>query len=483
LATVLLAAGLGQVQPQRAGLIVVVGAIGAVCVWLGLMLPAVSVLLLLGTLFFRLPLSGPLPADPFWAAFVGVVAASVLAAARRVARIRFGGVELAMLAYLAWNIGSAVAEHPYAAMDPATGEYEVIGRAIATGVAIPFTAYVVGRQMAGEKSMISWLMWVLLGFTAYSAAMSVLQIHGPQSLVWPREILDTAWPGRASGIFNQAVVNGLILIIGFVAALLVAAQPGARLRRYTAIAIACGAAYGVYLTHTRAVWLAFVLVAVLGALFAKRFRIGFLITIATVALAIPINWSDFVSSDRAAGGVTSANEALDRLNIIATALWAIEQKPLFGWGIASFLAVNTYHHQQWSWDVPWARGWGTSSHLNELGIAAELGLIGLALWLTVLVLMFRRLARCTRVVDGPGLGGSGIVFLAGSSLIALVITGFTVDLRFFDFANTLVLLLVGIAAGLADKTEGPEGAPAGSATGLPLPASSRAAVGRVGLSR
>jgi O-antigen ligase len=355
-------------------------------------------------------------------------------------------------------------------MVPATGEYEVIGRAIVTGVAIPFTAYVVGRQLAGQKSMISWLMWVLLGLTAYSAAMSVLQIHGPQSLVWPPEILDTAWPGRASGIFNQAVVNGLILIIGFVAALLVAAQPGVRLRRYTAIAIACGAAYGVYLTHTRAVWLAFALVAVLGALFAKRFRIGFLIAIATVTLAISIRWSDFVSSDRAAGGVTSANEALDRLNIIATALWAIEQKPLFGWGIARFLAVNTYHHQQWSWDVPWVRGWGTSSHLNELGIAAELGLIGLALWLTVLVLMSRRLVRCVRVVDGPGLGGSGMVFLAGSSFIALVVTGLTVDLRFFDFANALVLLLVGIAAGLADVAAGPERAAVGRPTGLSLPA-------------
>ena len=67
----------------------------------------------------------------------------------------------------------------------------------------------------------------------------------------------------------------------------------------------------------------------------------------------------------------------DRLNSIQTAFWAFAQKPIEGWGIARFQVVNTYHHQQWSADIPWIGGYGIVSHENELGILAELGVIGL----------------------------------------------------------------------------------------------------------
>ena len=67
-----------------------------------------------------------------------------------------------------------------------------------------------------------------------------------------------------------------------------------------------------------------------------------------------------------------------------------------GWGIGRFAAVNTYHHQQYSPEVPWQRGFGISSHLDALGILVELGIIGLALWIVVLVLIYSRLVRATR---------------------------------------------------------------------------------------
>jgi hypothetical protein len=44
----------------------------------------------------------------------------------------------------------------------------------------------------------------------------------------------------------------------------------------------------------------------------------------------------------------------DRLNDAQTALW-VALKPLTGWGIGRFAAVNTYHHQQWSPAIPWMR--------------------------------------------------------------------------------------------------------------------------------
>jgi len=60
-------------------------------------------------------------------------------------------------------------------------------------------------------------------------------------------------------------------------------------------------------------------VLIIGVVFAKRARMGFGIAIGLVAATILANWSVFVGSDRAAGGVASAQEVDDRLNTIQTA--------------------------------------------------------------------------------------------------------------------------------------------------------------------
>jgi len=114
------------------------------------------------------------------------------------------------------------------------------------------------------------------------------------------------------------------------------------------VTVAAASCYSVYLTHTRAVWLALVLVVVLGLLLARGWRTGFAITADDTLLAVVVNWTTFTSSDREAGGVTSTNELYERLNLIATSLWAIGEKPLAGWDVGRFAAVNTYHHDRWS---------------------------------------------------------------------------------------------------------------------------------------
>ncbi|QYB03082.1 O-antigen ligase family protein [Rhodococcus sp. USK10] len=358
-----------------------------------------------------------------------------------------------MVLYVTWNMISMFSAHPYGSVIPLSGAELSVPRFVLTGAIIPFTVFLVGRYTFDRVSAVRLLLWTILLLGAYSAAMSILQFHGPTALVWPRYIAESpSWEGRAVGIFDQPVVNGMVLILGFIVALLLAATRSEPLWcRILVIAIAVASAYGVYLTHTRVVWLAFAVVVVIGALSAKGFRTGFVLTGAVVAAAVTIKWSTFTSSDRSAGGVGSPGELQDRLNTAKTALWAIEEKPLAGWGIGRFTAMNTYHHQQWAPDVPWIRGFGIASHFNELGVAAELGLIGLALWLAVLFLVARGLLRAYRVLPADGLCGRRLALVAIMAFIVLVISGLTVDLRFFDFPNAVVMLLVGIAIGWAER--------------------------------
>lgn len=438
--------------PADFGLLLALGAVAILAVLLGLGHPVLACTYLLAATFFRLAIpSGTLPIDPFLLAFAGVVASTwiyLAPARRRLSALRIDPLVCVIVLYVTWNILSLLLAHRYRPGSPLDPEPFSVQRFILIGIAMPLAMFLVGRWLFITERAVRVLLWSTMAAAAYSAAVSILQFAAP-ALVWPRYILsNSSWPGRAVGVFSQPVVNGLVLTVGFLVAVLLASHTAeSRLLRAFALLVAAASGYGVFLTHTRAVWLSFALVVVIGAVLARGFRTGYLLTLGVMVMAVVINWSNFTSSDRSAGGVGSANEVHDRLNSIATSVWAFKREPLTGWGIGRFPAVNTYHHQQFSPEIPWQRGFGISSHLDGLGILVELGIVGLGLWLAATVLMYVKLVQSARRSPARGLYARPLVLTALLCLIAQSTTGLTVDLRFFDFPNIIVMLLVGAAIG------------------------------------
>lgn len=451
-AVLVLALVLALVAPAQFGLLLAAAAVGLVGVLLGLRSPVLACVYLLVATFFRLAIpSNTLPVDPFLIAFVGVLASTWLwmTAQRRRFSAEVDPIVCTIALYLTWNLLSMVVRHPYPPGPPLARTPFPVERFVLIGIAMPLVMFVVGRWVFITSSAIRVLLWTVVGASAYSAFVSIAQFVAP-SLVWPRYIVtNPLWEGRANGVFNQPVVNGLILIVGFLVAVLIAShRVESRLLRAFAAVVAAASAYAVYLTHTRAVWLAFFVVVVLGAVAGRGFRTGYVATLVLTALAVARYWSVFTSSDRSAGGVGSVNEVQDRLNTFATSIWAFEKRPWTGWGIGRFPAVNTFHHQQYSPEVPWQRGFGIASHLDALGILAELGIVGLALWGVLLVLLYTRLVRATRLLPSREMYGRSLGLIALMCLLAQSITSLTVDLRFFDFPNIIVMLLAGAVIGL-----------------------------------
>lgn len=446
--------------PDRPTVVAAAVPVSILLVWAGLRSPLVAAGYLLCATFFRLALPRVLPVDLFVAAFLILVGAAVLWSWRRSRWPALDAVTVAMAAYIGWNLVSMRAGHPFAAGSLLDVDADFsVPRFILTGAVMPFAAFLIGRHVLADRRSATAVLWLVAMFAAYSALMAILQFHGPAALVWPRYIIDLPyWPGRAVGVFAQPVVNGLVLIFGFVCAIALAGDRAAATpRRVVAGVVTAACAYGIVLTHTRAVWMAFALVLVLGMVCARGRRLGYAIPATVLIAVVATNWAAFTSADRSAGGVGSTNEVEDRLNAVATSLWAIEQKPWAGWGIGRFTGVNTVHHRQFSPEVPWFRGYGISSHLNELGIFVELGLIGLALWAAVVVSVVVLWNRSRRMLRGPELTAAPMVAAAGLMLAAQLVTGVTVDLRFFDFPTIVTLLTVGIVVGLADRA-GPRSA-------------------------
>jgi O-antigen ligase len=456
-AIVLLAAAIvvvpGTVGP---GLGIAAVGVGTALVLAGLNSPAIAVLLLVFTLFLRQGLRvEALPAEPYLFAFAGVLGAAGVALSRQRSRApQFGAVEGLMAMLVLWCIFSAVLPHPYAESDGTPAHYFIL-----LGVFVPFTLYVVGRTVIDNDRTITVFLWALIGVWVYSVAHSILQFHA-KGLAWPATFdnysASASWSNRALGVFGNPVENGYVLVLGFVLALFVARTPSTRpLPRAFLYAMAVLSVYAIYLTRTRVVYLVFALVLVGAVFLVPRVRAICASMLGGGVVAMVAFAPILLTDDRNSGGLLSSYEIQDRLNMIATAIWAIGQKPIAGWGIARFDKVNTYHHQQWSQEIPWFRGYGIEAHFMELGITTELGFIGLALWLPILILVWRKLRHAVKLAR-PGrdllVGRELIAMFAGFGVLWTIV-GFTVDLRFLSFANAMAWLLMGVVVGTADRPQ------------------------------
>lgn len=493
-------AGAVVVAPDAFGVLLVVGVVGLVAVAAGLASPVVATSYLLVAAFLRLAVpTGPLPTDPFVLAYGGVLLAVGLWWRTRGGPVPpLRGLGLLVAAYVGWNVLSMVLPHTYDAVYPTYGGEIEVWRFVLIGTVMPLTMLLVGVACLGRERAVRTLVVLLMGIGGYSALVSILQFHGPAALVWPSYALGhPEWPGRAVGVVYQPVVHGLVLVLGYLASVLVASRTAVRGGvRVAAAVVAAACAYGVLLTYTRSAWLCLAVVVLLGAVVARGWRTGFVLTLAAGAVGVAVNWSTFTSDDRSAGGVTSSNELLDRLNINATAIWATGERPLLGWGIGRFPSVNTYHHRQLTPEVPWERGYGLAAHFDLLGISAELGLVGAALWLGVVGLVAARLVHAVRRTppqsdDVPGgaagdVGGRDYATLALLALVSWLVTGATVDQRLFDVTNLMVMTLAGSAighcwwrrrsAGARQEGAGPEQEGRGPATREPGTAPAAATV-------
>ena len=416
-----------------------------------LLSPQVALLGLMLTTSFRLVIPrGQLPDDPFMLAFGLLIVAVAIKIVRGHERYpMIGPLEGVIGLYIAVNVLSMITAHHYAAVHPTDGTSLEVSRFLVIGVVMPLACAVTGIACFGRDRGLRLIVFAVMGFGAYSAFASIMVFYGPESLVFPRFMVsDPGWTGRAVGVFRQPVENGLALILSYLGGVLMASRRTEQWWvRLPSALLAVASLYAVYLTHTRGVWLALGVAVVMGAVMARGWRRWFVATGLLVAVAIVLNWSEFTSKDRSAGGVGSTSELEDRLNMIATARWAVNHEPWFGWGLGRFAVVNTYHHQQAAPNVPWARGYGISSHVDVLGIAAELGLLGVACYLAVLAVLAYQLLQAVRVLPLWNTFAGQVAVLAAMFLACWVVIGLTVDMRFFDFPNIAVMVLAGAVIG------------------------------------
>ncbi|MBV9465865.1 MAG: O-antigen ligase family protein [Solirubrobacterales bacterium] len=304
-------------------------------------------------------------------------------------RLRLRPVHVAMGLALAYVIVSAAVSGTLRSHD---GLFALLDR---FGL-VPFVAFTIAPVVFRTRRERTVLLVVLAISGAYLGLTALFETVGLHALVFPKYILDPnvgIHAGRARGPFAEASANGMALWVCVVACALLAARVRATSTRWFVLLIALLSLGGVFFTLTRAIWFG---AAIGGAVTLATYRPLRKYLLAATLVGAAVVTVALVSIPGLASSVqqrTSTDATVwPRYNLNNAAVNMAEAHPLFGVGWDRFTAVAD-HYYQLGKTYPLVTS--TAVHNVYLSNLAELGLIGVTLWLAALVLglggaLFRR---------------------------------------------------------------------------------------------
>jgi hypothetical protein len=316
---------------------------------------------------------------------------------------------------------------------------------------IPLGLFLLLRRVALSPSEVRALLLVVAAMGVYNAAISLFEAFGWNSLIVPPWIPDAPefGTGRVGGLAMHAEFNALDISLAFCVLLLLLdrAQSPARF-----VWLVGGGAclLAILFTYTRAGWLGLVLggvplfwqvSATRGVTVRRRvlfvaFTLGFIILVL------------FFPSDILQERASDSDTVFFRFNIWAAGFRIAAEHPLWGIGFGHFGNYLGSYVQDLSWipATPGLESGGTSAHNTLVNIAAELGLVGLTLYLIVVTGVY----RAGRARAGAAWGQRGYSWVAGFTLV------YYTNIQFVN-AHYLVsnLMYFGIMGAIAGMREMP----------------------------
>ena len=199
----------------------------------------------------------------------------------------------------------------------------------------------------------------------------------------------------------------------------------------------------IYFTRTRSVYVQFLMtVMVMLSIYDTRIARWkfFPAMILAVAVLLGANWSKLTSSDREAGGIGQMKEISIRLELAEKSLNSILEHPFGGVGLAQFRTASLFTPSEVEFQ-----------HNQLIGMAVELGLPGMLLYLMIYFLTFSRLYRlCATVPDGVFVNLNLVILLA-TALFGNMLNNFFVEPSLHLFANLNFFIFAGVADNLYSK--------------------------------
>ena len=253
------------------------------------------------------------------------------------------------------------------------------------------------RRMAVFFALLS----AYLTFTGWCEKFGVTSLIVPSFIADPH--VGIHW-GRVRGPFVMSAAMGLALVYCFFNNLVLARNAGRfgwMLHAINALMLPV-----LFWTKTRSVWLSLVLCSLIWTVYSRRrtTRVVSVCVLLSVAMLIGVvNMDNFLSSDRAKGGLTDMEPLLLRIGLAQMTWEILNEHPLVGVGFGHFRDHAPAYARDPSSPF-YAFGSSALEHNNLLSIVAETGLLGLVLYLAMIALLLRYSIRLYRKLSTSGTG-------------------------------------------------------------------------------
>lgn len=320
-----------------------------------------------------------------------------------------------------------------------------------SGYFFPFIIFVFAKKyIVNEKDMLI-ILHTLFYLGVYLCIISGLEFFNLKQFVFPRYIANPEigihWE-RARGPFLNAPYNGEAILIGFISGLhLLQKKMGfSRIIHQSALLLFFPA---VFFTLTRSVYVAMlVALIILLGWYKTSFPKWKLISLPLVIVLIVgiANSPRLLSTERREGGVYQVKEVDVRFALLKRSAYLFSESPFVGIGFAQFLPSNL---RSYKGRTPYSSDELTAlQHNHLLGIATELGIPGILIYLAIVILIMRRLKQLVGKLPETGIMGNNIRIVIFSIWAVYLTNNLFLEPSNNLFVNAIPFLFAGLADGL-----------------------------------
>lgn len=326
-----------------------------------------------------------------------------------------------------------------------------------TSVAMPLTAFVVARHGGWSRSGATRSLWLVVALmTAFLLAVALVQaLYDWRFLV--AEAHYQVHRGRTRGAFPNALPYAAVLGVLIPLAVVVSGRE-ANAGRRRAMGIACaGLAEALLLSQLRVAWLAVPVALLWLALVCVPIRrlalivaAGFSLLVALALVGIDLRLlagSGGALQQRNASvreRLEDAEPTYNRVAVYATALNMIRHRPWLGYGFGGRTFVrerDPFFTSCCGVSPEWAVTCQVP-HNEVLNLLVLMGIAGLAAFVAMIVVLWRRLTAVRRSgLDGP----IPLAAAAQAGILVLLVMGQLHDVMYLYTAQTLLFFTAGLA--------------------------------------
>jgi O-antigen ligase len=300
-------------------------------------------------------------------------------------------------------------------------------------VVVPMVIYLIVRLSSPDEKKIRWLIPVALFIVVSQSGIGMISWFAPGAL--PSKWVDHDNHRTIGTLVNTNAYVTTLILAGFLI-LHYGLQSSSSRVRVVSIFVLLLTLYGIFISFSRAGWLAGIL-ALMGvaAVYPKVIlRLGLTIVPIFVLVAVFFLQSQLAWAGQRLLSGDSERSAFSRVPVYAAAIRMFQAKPFFGWGYGNF---DRYDRQFQPLTVGNVSGDNKdhASHNFFLSMIAEQGLIGVLLYLTPVFYWLGFTVKYYSKLPRDGFWGRKILIVFWMTILSHIVV--------YNFANMRVVFGLG----------------------------------------